>query len=75
MARDRDRVRDRVRETRLQSLGLTSMRTRKTVLFQNALQREMFVPEKYAATIRDELVDGLEDLVQKRLREVEGGFA
>jgi hypothetical protein len=51
------------------------MRTRKTVLFQNALQREMFVPEKYAATIRDELVDGLEDLVQKRLREVQGGFA
>ena len=52
-----------------------SMRTRKTVLIQNALKREMFVPETYAAKIREELVDSLEDLVQKRLREVEGGFA
>ena len=71
MARDRDHYRER--DTR--SLGLTSMRMRKTVLFQNALKREMFVSEKYVAKIREELVDSLEDLVQKRLREVEGGFA
>jgi hypothetical protein len=66
---------DHYREREARSLGLTSMRTRKTVLFQNALKREMFVPEKYVAKIREELVDSLEDLVQKRLREVEGGFA
>ena len=60
------------REALLRSLGLPVVKElRKTDQLKRALrQRQAWVPEKYAAKIREEVIDSVDELVSARCKEL-----